>query len=202
MEDYYKEKNIKGQKKKKIKKKVINFLYVLIIPILLWNLIITVKILQNPDKTPSIFGIKTFCIISGSMEPTLQINDIIIIKEVSKNEISEEDIITFKANEETITHRVKKIEKYGDEIIYITQGDANNIEDENKISFENVEGKYICRIPKVGKIVLVLKNRNTLTIVLALLISSYIIKQRIDNKKIKRANERIEYEKNKRENST
>ena len=197
MEDYYKEKNQKKHRNKIIKTILIKLIYILVLPIILWNLAIILQTLQNPNDTPSVFGIKTFCIISGSMEPNIQINDMVIVKEVQQNEINKDDIITFVVNGDTITHRVIDVESRNGVLLYTTQGDANNIEDEEKITFENIEGKYIGKIPKVGKIVLALKSKTTLAIVLSILILLYIIEQRINNKKIKRNKERIKYEQDK-----
>lgn len=197
MEDYYNEKNQKKHRNKIIKTILIKLIYILVLPIILWNLAIIIQTLQNPNDTPSVFGIKTFCIISGSMEPNIQINDMVIVKEVQQNEINKDDIITFVVNGDTITHRVIDVESRNGVLLYTTQGDANNIEDEEKITFENIEGKYIGKIPKVGKIVLALKSKTTLAIVLSILILLYIIEQRINNKKIKRNKERIKYEQDK-----
>ena len=79
-------------------------------------------------------------------------------------------------------------------MIYITQGDANNIEDADTITFEDIEGKCIAKIPKIGKIAMALKNKATLGIVLIILILVYFIEQKSDNKKIRRSEERIKYE--------
>lgn len=185
------------KKSKLMKTILIKLIYVLILPIILWDLAILIQTIQNPNETPSVFGIKTFCIISGSMEPDIQINDVVIIKEVPQNEINEGDIIAFVVNGETITHRIINIEVSSDgELLYTTQGDANNIEDETKITFDNIEGKYVGKIAKIGKIIMALKSKTTLGIVLAILIFLYIIEQKNNRKKIKRSNERIEYEKN------
>lgn len=155
--------------------------------------------MQNPNETPSVFGIKIFCIISGSMEPNISINDLVIIKEVSQNEINSKDIISFTVNGETITHRIENIstDESGD-LVYTTKGDANNIEDADTIKFEDIEGKYIGKIPKIGKIILALKSKTTLGIVLLVLILLYIFEQKSNEKKIKRSNERIEYDENKK----
>ena len=197
MEDYYNEEIKKKRKKRLLKTILIKLIYILILPIILWDLAIIIQTIQNPQETPSVFGIKTFCIISGSMEPEIEINDVVLIKEVPQNEIDKGDIISFVVNGETITHRVINIESRNGELLYTTQGDANNIEDETKITFEDIEGKYIGKIPKIGKIILALKSKVTLGIVLVILISLYIVEQRINNKKIKRNRERIEYEENK-----
>ena len=53
-------------------------------------------------------------------------------------------------------------------------------------------------IPKIGKIILALKSKTTLGIVLLVLILLYIFEQKSNEKKIKRSNERIEYDENKK----
>lgn len=63
-------------------------------------------------------------------------------------------------------------------MLYTTQGDANNIEDDDKITFDEIEGKCIKVIPKIGKIVLVLKSKITLGIVVVILIIIYIFEQK------------------------
>ena len=197
MEEYYNEKIRKKQVIKTIKNILVKLIYILLLPIILWDLIIIIQTIQKPNETPSVFGIKTFCIISGSMEPTISVNDIVIIKEVEQNEIKRGDIIAFKHKGETITHRVIKISKYENgELLYTTQGDANNTEDEDKITFDEIEGKCINVIPKIGKIVLALKSKTTLGIILAILIIIYIFEQKTNTKKIKRSKEREKYEKN------
>lgn len=164
-------------KKSRLIKRILTIIiYILLIPIILWNLIIMVQTIKNPNETPSVYGIKTFCIISGSMEPDIQINDVVLIKEVPQNEINKGDIITFDVKGEKITHRITNIEAdENGELIYTTKGDANNIEDETKVTFEDIEGKYIGKIPKVGKIIMALKSKTTVFIILAILILLYFI---------------------------
>ena len=198
MEDYYEEKLKKSQKNKLMRKILVKVIYILLLPIILWELIIVIKTIKNPNETPDVFGIKTFTIISGSMEPNISINDLVIIKEVDKSEIKEGDIISFKINNEIITHRVKNIETdENGETLYTTQGDANNIQDYNKIKFENIEGKYIGKIPKLGKITIVLQSKEKLIIIIILLIIIYVIEEKNNKKKIERSKVRIDYEMNK-----
>lgn len=182
-----------------IKNIIIKLLYVLLIPIIIWDLLIMFQTIRNPNEVPSVNGIKTFCIISGSMEPQIQINDIVIVKEVPETEINVGDVISFNTDGEIVTHRIIAIEKgQYNKNLYITKGDANNVEDEEKITYEDIEGKYIKKIPKVGKIIFALKSKTTLVIVLAVLILLYIIEQKSNNKKIKRSRIREQYEKEER----
>ena len=195
MEDYYEEKLKKSQKRKLIRKVLVKVIYILLLPIILWELIIVIKTIKNPNETPDVFGIKTFTIISGSMEPNISVNDLVIIKEVEKNEIKKGDIISFRINGETITHRVTNIETdTNGENLYTTQGDANNIQDYNKIKYENIEGKYIGKIPKIGGILIALKSKEKLTIIIAILLVIYVLEERNSSKKIRRNKTRIDYE--------
>ena len=76
---------------------------------------------------------------SGSMNPYLKINDLIIIKESDNYLVG--DVITYEYMGEYITHRIIKIDS--DEIL--TKGDANNIEDD-PITREQIIGKLIFRL--------------------------------------------------------
>lgn len=195
MEEYYEEKIKERQKKKNFKHILIKLIYVLVLPIILYDLAIIIQTIQNPEKTPSVFNIKTFCIISGSMEPTIHVNDVVLIKEVPQNQINNGDIISFKSGGDIITHRIINIENTeSGMLLYTTKGDANNIEDEEKIIFEDIEGKYVGKIPKIGKIILALKSKTTLGIVLAILIFLYMIEQKANMKRNRRSVKRTEYE--------
>ncbi len=86
----------------------------------------------------SIFGIRVYKVGSGSMEPYLKVNDVIIIK--SSDDYNLQDVVTYKNNDEYITHRIVSIN--GAEII--TKGDANNTNDES-ITKDKIVGKLICK---------------------------------------------------------
>lgn len=98
---------------------------------------ILLNILSMNNK--SLFGFRIYRVISGSMQPALQIGDVIIIKKA--NNYAEKDIITYDNGLTTITHRIKSIN--GDEII--TEGDANDVPDK-PITKDRILGKYFFRI--------------------------------------------------------
>ena len=137
------------------------------------------KVLNKPYI--NIFGYTVFSVATGSMQPTLNINDIIIIK--ITDEIKEGDIITFKENNEFITHRV--IRK-NDET-FITKGDSNNSED-NPINKQNIIGKFICKIPVIGVLGDILTTPKVFISVISTLLFfslaySYVPKEKNKNKK-------------------
>lgn len=72
----------------------------------------------------SFFGFRIFRVGSGSMEPNLKVNDIVIIRKVDDYKVN--DIVTYNNNnEEYITHRIIRVND--DEVV--TKGDSNNKED-------------------------------------------------------------------------
>lgn len=119
---------------------ILMFIITFLILFALCNLI-SVKVLHKDYS--SLFGITIFEIVSGSMEPTLNVKDLIIVYNTDK--IKENDIITYTDDKDFITHRVIKIE--GETIT--TKGDSNNSTDV-RISKSKVIGKVILTIPKGG----------------------------------------------------
>ena len=99
------------------------------------------KVLKRPYV--DIFGYTVFSVATGSMQPTLEINDIIIVK--ITDDIKVGDIITFKQDNDFITHRVISNNKD----TFVTKGDYNNTSD-NPIDLDKVVGKLVCKIPSVG----------------------------------------------------
>ena len=90
-----------------------------------------------------------YCAIigSGSMQPALSVNDMIIVK--SDTDYQRGDIITFVSTHgNLITHRVIDVLNHG----YITQGDANNTPDAEVFS-QRFLGKVVLVLPGVGGIV-------------------------------------------------
>jgi len=90
-----------------------------------------------------------FCAIigSGSMEPTLSVNDFLIIK--AGVSYVPGDIVTYVTQRGAlVTHEIKEVTPNG----YITKGKANNIPDE-EISRQRVLGKTVFALPKAGGVI-------------------------------------------------
>ena len=122
--------SVKLLKKKKIKIFVNALIYIIYIFIVI---IAAQKLLFKDNR---ILNCYLFRISSGSMENTLKVNDYILVKEFDTYKVG--DIITYKLENRTITHRI--VEVKGD--IIITKGDANfNID--KSVMKENVIGKII-----------------------------------------------------------
>jgi signal peptidase len=80
--------------------------------------------------------IDVYKVQTGSMVPTIKINDYIMT--YKSKEYKKGDIVTFKFEDSLVTHRI--MNKQGNKII--TRGDANNINDD-ETDISNVVGKVI-----------------------------------------------------------
>ena len=154
---------------------LIKIIYIIIIPIILYDLLLIIQTVVNPDITPNILGVKTFNIVSGSMEPEISVDDIVVVRNMPKEEINKNDIITFKIDGEVITHRIIEIEEYEGNLTYTTKGDSNEVTDIEKIEYNQIEGKYIGKIPKAGKILNFLKNKVVFAFIILILIISFLV---------------------------
>ncbi|MBM7585931.1 signal peptidase [Bacillus pakistanensis] len=106
---------------------------------------------KTPGKLPSFFGYTPLTVLSNSMNPHLESGDLTFVKRVAFDEISVGDVITFRVEtDKFITHRIiQKTEKNG-QAAYVTKGDNNNAEDANPVLKEQLIGKQVFTIPKVG----------------------------------------------------
>ena len=168
-------------------------IYIILIPIIVFNFTLIIKSFINPNKTPDFFGYKNFVIVSGSMEPTINIGDAIFIKEVPKEEIKENDIISFDEDGLIVTHRVISIIEENGLTKYKTKGDNNNAPDKEMTTYDKIEGKFQFKINKFGIVTEVLKNRFTLIALILIIILMSLNKKRADKKKQLRKEKRQKF---------
>ncbi len=99
---------------------------------------------------------RSYVVITGSMEPSIQAGSIIIVKK--EQQYYPGDIITFKKGMADITHRIISSEVIQNKPYYQTKGDVNTAIDTSYVSRDLVSGKMILHIPLAGKFVLFLKT--------------------------------------------
>jgi signal peptidase len=98
-----------------------------------------------------LFPVRPTTVISGSMRPTLEVGDVVIIAEASPDTVKLGDIIQFRQpNGITVVHRVVEVREVEGGKVFITKGDANSGPDANPVVPANVEGKVVFKIPKIG----------------------------------------------------
>lgn len=159
----------------KILKKLCFSLFLLISLFYLY-IILSPKIIKGFNP----FGIKTAIVLTGSMEPTLEINDFVIMKKSKTLKVN--DIISYKKNNGDIEvlHRIVKID--GNEII--TKGDANNIEDK-PININQVTGVYLVKIKYLGNIITFIKKPIILSSIITIFLIIVLFPNNKSNLKVK-----------------
>ena len=99
-------------------------------------------------------GIRTFTVLSGSMEPNYHVGSLIYVKKVDPTTIRPGQVITFMLDENTVaTHRVVEVVPDEDDpstLRFRTKGDANDAEDGSLVHYKNVIGTPVFAIPKLG----------------------------------------------------
>ena len=97
-----------------------------------------------------LIGFDVYIVLSGSMEPTYQTGSIVWVRKCGPNSVEVGDPITFHLGEsrQVATHRV--VEKNDEEGYFITKGDANQDADGEPTSFDDLIGKPVFCVPKLG----------------------------------------------------
>lgn len=97
-----------------------------------------------------LLGYQCYTVISGSMEPTYKVGDLLYVKKVAPQTIKVGDPITFILNEDLVvaTHRVIEVDAENQHLY--TKGDANEIADSEPVHFNNVIGVPQFSVPKLG----------------------------------------------------
>ena len=191
--------DVESINKRKEKEKTIKKIIGVIAIILIYNIILIIVSSIN-GKNFNILGYKAYVINTNSMEPTIRVGDIVIVKKVKNENLSKGDVITFSSQGEVITHRITQIETIGADTKYITKGDNNNTEDTTQIKYEDILGEEIVIIPYLGKIIKLLDNRIIILIIILtiLILALFKIqkKEKLENRREKKKIEENKKNKN------
>jgi signal peptidase I len=121
----------------KILKIIFSTLIFLLIPIVLFLLI--------TSRSSILFGIRSYDVLTGSMEPTIHVGSMIFSRPSASYQKG--DIITFNRGNITVTHRIFSVDKGS----FRTKGDANNAVDPQIVYPGSIIGKDVVIIPNFGK---------------------------------------------------
>ena len=139
-----KEEKPSKKKHSKWRKTLSTILTIIVVLVIVFSVLLFVQ--TKMAKKPFLFGYATYIVISGSMEPTIHVGEVIIVEKVdSIKDLKEGDVVTYAGKEgefagKTVTHRIRRIE--GDKIV--TRGDSTmNIKDDPAITFNDVIGRYV-----------------------------------------------------------
>lgn len=135
----------------------------ILISIILWAVILLAALfafttLATKDDTnvSNLAGFTPMIVETDSMAPTFRAGDLIFIRKTDVAALKEGDIITFHTiinNEYALnTHRIDSIANLEGNRSYTTKGDNNEIADTHVISDGDIVGKYVGKMPGLGKV--------------------------------------------------
>lgn len=110
-----------------------------------------------------VFPVYPSVVLTGSMEPGIRPGDAILVKKLTQEEevlqLEEGDIINFKREEITITHRILEVRKdEAGNVSFVTKGDNNQSPDAVIVNPNDINGTVSAVIPKIGLPVMLLKS--------------------------------------------
>ena len=92
-----------------------------------------------------ILDMNPYVVISGSMEPALPVGSVCIV-DCQQRSPDEGDIISYKAGEGIVTHRVIDVTEDG----YVTKGDANDTKDPGIVKEKQIFGTCVASVPNTS----------------------------------------------------
>ena len=103
------------------------------------------------NALPMPFGYGASVVLSGSMEPAIMTNELILVKAEDSYEVG--DVVVYQNGNMLVAHRIVAM----DEETVVTRGDANNTDDQ-PIALEQIKGRVFAHIPHVGTVVRMIKT--------------------------------------------
>ena len=102
--------------------------------------------------TSGYFKYWAIAVASGSMSPTINKGDVVVIEKVDDDyhKIKKGDVLAFNYENVAIVHRIVNIVKDGNHYYFYTKGDANSNEDNFAIEEDMVIGVVHVRLPFIG----------------------------------------------------
>ncbi|MCL2107648.1 MAG: signal peptidase I [Oscillospiraceae bacterium] len=164
-----------------------------LLPIVVINMTLVAKSYIYPDNVPTFAGVAPLIVTSGSMHPAILLDDLAFTKEVGFDKLREDDIVAFltPSGETIITHRIVRFEtNEAGEKVLVTKGDANNAEDDRRVTQAQVIGRYFFRIKGAGVWALFMKEPVGMLLFVGapvlLFVAYEVIRKLIYNKKHKK----------------
>lgn len=136
---------------------------------------------RDTNQVASLAGYTPLTVASDSMAPTFRQGDLIVIRKCDPAKLKEGDIITFHTiinNEYALnTHRISEIQDMGGVRSYVTKGDNNLIADVHMIADGDIVGKFVTKLPGVGKVMSFLSSSIGFLVVIVLPLLLFFIYQ-------------------------
>lgn len=101
-----------------------------------------------------LFKYQPVAVLSGSMSPTFDRGDAVVIKKLTKaekDELQKGDVIQFTSGSKFVVHRIVEIDndQYGNRV-FVTKGDHNNGIDASEVAYDQIVGEVSFVIKYIG----------------------------------------------------
>lgn len=134
------------------------------IGLILVSVFVLLSVVLTPaGQVPQVLGYSVFRVMTGSMEPEIREDSLLVVKKTPPEDIVPGDVISFFSPDPMLegavnTHRVVRIEKENGRTQFITKGDANVIEDTYPTDASALVGRAVFKSYWLGKAVSLLAN--------------------------------------------
>lgn len=120
-----------------------------------WTVILGVVIvLTVAVLIPRLSGATPYTVLTGSMRPNYPPGTLVVVKPIASSDVRVGDVVTYQLESgkaPVVTHRVVDINRtMGGKTTFNTQGDANDVADDNPVRPVQIRGKLWYSLPLVG----------------------------------------------------
>ena len=185
---------------KRIRRVLVNLVSLVSVCLIIASILVLLKVITTKQgEAPSIFGYSLFRVVTGSMEPQIPVDSLILVKREEASTLQVGDVISFYSRDPSLlgevnTHRIVEIHENEGSLSFTTKGDANNIVDRYDTREEDLLGKVVFSSASIGKFVRLLSNPLVFFPFIILPLAILIIKNIIDSVKTAKALVREEEE--------
>lgn len=140
---------------------LINLIAILLIAA---SIFVLLTVVMTPaDQVPQVMGFSILRVLTGSMEPEIPENAMLLVRKTDPETLKAGDVISFYSPDPLLdgalnTHRILRVEREGSQIRFITKGDANLAEDQQNVDAGSVVGKVVFVSTAIGKLVRLISN--------------------------------------------
>lgn len=109
-----------------------------------------------PNMTIKVFQFKPYVVITESMEPVIDVDDLIIVTNPKLDKLKSGDIITFRADidyngtKEIVTHYIHTISETNGKYTILTHRYGSTVPDTWTLNGDDVIGVYSFRVKQLG----------------------------------------------------
>lgn len=141
-------------------------LNVVVFTVLILSIAALVYLLFGSKKEglPFLEYYKIFTVASGSMEKTIHVGSVVVVKQVEPETLQAGDVISFISNDpmfngKVVTHRIEEVHNESI-LMFYTKGDANEDRDKTAALGSNVIGKVVLDVPYLGYLLNFMQTKN------------------------------------------